>query len=231
LQGQSGFIDARCLLAVLLSKLGRPGEAVEALETVLGLVPDHPDAHKELGNLLYEAGDYKRALPHLEVAARTDPAVYETNARLAMCYEQAGRLPAAQTVYKRLHALAPNSAEVCVNLGRVLAAAGSNGEALDCFTQAIQLDPNYGNAYFNAGDLLYNLEQYDRAADTYIAGLHVTPQQPSGFFVLGNCFFQTRNYESAVISYRQELDQNPDHGEARHNLVLAESLHSEVRAA
>ena len=231
LAGQPRFVDARYLKSIVLKKLGRLEEARAMLEITLQQAPDHTAARKDLGHVLFELADYAGALPILEAAGRTEPNDYDTNARLAVCCEYTGRLPEARSVYQRLRSLAPGSAEVCVNLGRVLAAFGSDAEAIDCFTEAIRLDPEYANAYFNAGDLLYSLAHYDRAADTYMAGLRVSPSQPSGFFVLGNCFAQTRNYEAAVVSYKEALSQDPDHAEARHNLSLIEALADDVQAA
>jgi tetratricopeptide (TPR) repeat protein len=116
-------------------------------------------------------------------------------------------------------------------MGRALASAGSESEALACFVQSIEIDPSYGNAYFNAGDLLYRNEQYEDAIKSYVAGLEIDPNHPSGFFVLGNCLFQTRNYAAAADLYRQQLLQDPNHPQARSNLDLAEGLIAENMAA
>src|SRR5205814_1085442 len=103
---------------------------------------------------------------------------YETVARYATCCDALGLLDEARIAYERLRMLAPGSAEICVNLGRVLAASGAEGEAIDCFADSIRMNPRYANAYFNAGDVLYRLGVYERAAEVYIAGLEVQPDNP-----------------------------------------------------
>ena len=224
LDAQPGFVDARYLLALCLTKTNQLSESCRELETVLEHQPDHGDALRDLGANRFANREYDRALPYVRSTAQADQENYEAQARLASCCEHLALFEEAREAYERLRMLSPNSPEVCVNLGRVLAANGATDEAIDAYADAIYLDPQYGNAYFNAGDLLYQMGFYDRAAETYLAGLEVAPEHESGFFVLGNCYVQTQDYEAAAFSYRQALTLQPGHNEARHNLELALSL-------
>lgn len=225
---QPGMTDARYLLSICLTRLEMEAEACETLKTLLAFNPRYPDAYRDLGALLFKHEQYAEALPYLQRTAQERLRDPEAQARYAACCETLEKLPEAQLAYRQLRLLRPASAEVCVNLGRVLAASGSEAEAIDCYAEAIQMDPNYGNAYFNAGDLMYRLGYYDRAADTYISGLEVQPAHPDGFFMLGNCYVQTRAYAAAILSYRQALTQNPDHAAAQNNLELAQELFTEA---
>jgi len=224
LQVQEGFLEAQYLRAVALRRLGRQLECRIALDALLQRHPDHDEARKDLCAVLCDLGDFEQACRNLEISVRSDRDSYELHAMLAMCCERIGRVNRACEVYERLHQLAPNSAEVCVNMGRALAASGFEEDALACFTEAITLSPDYENAYFNAGDLLYRLEQFDQAAESYMAGLQLNPDHPTGLFVLGNCFFKTSKYDAAALLYEEQLDRDPNHKEARHNLSLITEL-------
>ena len=228
LEEQPNMVEARYLLAIILTQQDRTWEAGQELETVLTQQPGHEDAIRDLGSIYYAGKEYERALPHLRHVAWQKPGDDEAQARLAGCCEQLGLLDEARDGYENLRRLRPESVEVCVNLGRVLAGLDAPGEALEVYAEAIQRDPTYGNAYFNAGDLIYQLGVYDKAAEMYEAGLEVSPEQEGGFFVLGNCYFHTEAYAAAVISYRQELRHFPTHQEARQNLALAEQRALEV---
>ena len=228
LEMQPGMTEARYLLTIALAHEDRTYEAGLELETLLAQAPSHDAARRDLCAIYCAAKDYAPALEHLRVAVWNAPDDEEALARLALCCEHLQLLEESRDAYERLSLLRPDSVEVRVNLGRVLAALDAPGEALDCYTQAIERDPTFGNAYFNAGDLMYRLGYYDRAAETYLAGLNVNPEQESGFFVLGNCYFQTQAYAAAVISYRQAVAQSPAHEEARHNLQLAEERAIEI---
>ncbi|MDW8208455.1 MAG: tetratricopeptide repeat protein [Chloroherpetonaceae bacterium] len=220
LEEQPRLVDARYLLAVALTRQDRTAEACRELERVLEQSPDYIEAERDLALTYFAAKDYARALPYARKQAEREFNDYEVLARYATCCEHLGLLEEALTVYERLRMLSPDSAEVCVNLGRILAATGDTSRAIDCFSDAIQLNPDYGNAYFNAGDLLYRLGYYGKAAETYLAGLERDPSNADGFFVLGNCYFHTGDYAAAELCYRQALEQNPDHEGAQHNLDL-----------
>jgi tetratricopeptide (TPR) repeat protein len=231
LEEQPNMVEARYLLSVALTREDRKVEAYEALETILSVMPNHEDAIHDLSALLFENEDYETALPYVRSDALRDFSDYQAQARLAVCCEKLGLFEEARDAYEQLRLLAPESAEVCVNLGRVLAATGSDAEAIDCFADAIQMAPDYANAYFNAGDLLYSLRYYDRAAETYMAGLEIAPEHEAGFFVLGNCYFHTQDFAAAAMSYRQALVMDPAHREALNNLQLVEELLIQQQAA
>lgn len=218
------FVEARYLLSIALAQQERTAEACRELETILAQYPDHEDARRDLGALLFNLQDYAGALPHLRWLIERLHNDFDTLTRLAVCCDTLGLLEEARDLYERLRILAPDSAEICVNLGRVLAASGAEAAAIDSFADAIHLNPRYANAYFNAGDLLYQLGVYDRAAETFLAGLEVEPEHAPGFFMLGNCYFQTRDYAAATLCYRQALALAPAHAEAQNNLELAQAL-------
>lgn len=228
---QPGMVEARYLLSIALTHLDRTYEASLELETLLGQQPDNAEARRDLGAIYFAGKDYEQALPHLRPVAWEQNENKEAWARLADCCENLGLLAEARDAYEHLRLLDPDSVEVCVNLGRVLAALDDPAQALEYYHEAIQRKPDFGNAYFNAGDLMYKLGYYGRAAETYMAGLEVDPAQEGGFFVLGNCYFQTEAYAAAVVLYRQALVQSPMHREARHNLHLAEQRALEVGQA
>jgi glycosyltransferase involved in cell wall biosynthesis/Flp pilus assembly protein TadD len=222
LQAQANFADARYLYTIVLTRLQRTADAIRELATLLHYDPNHQDAVRDLAIFHFEAKDYAASLPHLRRLVQWNPMHTETLAQLAVCCENLHLLDEARETYERLRLLAPTSPEICVNLGRVLAASGAPAEAIDCFNDAIQLNPKYGNAYFNAGDLLYQLGYYSNAAEAYLAGLEVQPDYAQGFFVLGNCYYQTEDYQAAALAYQQVLIQQPNHPQAGHNLLLAQ---------
>ncbi len=224
LEEQEMMVDARYLLTIVYTRLDQPEDAIRELETCLLHRPNFPEAEKELGNLYFAAQNYHAALPCLRNTAERNRMDYEAQARYGTTAENLGLTDEAVEVYERLRMMRPNSAEICVNLGRVLAARGEHSEAIDAFADAIQLNPQYDNAYFNAGDLLYQMGHYTQAADIYMNGLEVNPNNPSGFFMLGNCFFRTEKYQAAAKSYETALLQKPDLNDAKNNLEMVEQM-------
>ncbi len=217
-----GFYAARYLMAGVLTDMKRLDEAAEALRETIKEAPEHYEAIRDLAAILMVQEDHAEALPYLRYAIQLRPALAINHTRLALCAEALGDRDTARAAYESLRDITPDSAEVAVNLGRLLSEDGETAAALDCFSDAIQINPKYSNAYFNAGDLLYRLGVYDRAAETYMAGLEVSPKHPSGFFMLGNCCFQNQDYAAAVVSYRQALVEDPHNASVKHNLEMAQ---------
>jgi len=65
--------DAHALLARIQTDRHDFEQAFESWSTVLDLVPGHAVAHQGLGFLYFRAGDFDRALTHLEEASRLAP--------------------------------------------------------------------------------------------------------------------------------------------------------------
>lgn len=216
------FYAARYLMAGVLTDMKRLDEAAEALRGTIKEAPEHYEAVRDLAGILMVQEAYADALPFLQTAVQLRPTLAVNQTRLALCAEGLGDRETARAAYEALRDITPDSAEVAVNLGRLLSEDGETAAALDCFTDAIQINPKYSNAYFNAGDLLYRLGVYDRAAETYMAGLEVAPRHPAGFFMLGNCCFQNQDYAAAVVSYRQALVEDPQNASVKHNLEMAQ---------
>lgn len=221
---QAGMVEARYLLTIVYTRLERSADAIRELRTCLEWRPNYPEAERDLSLLLFKTHDFGAALSHLRATAERNRMDYEAQARLATACEHLGLMDEAREVYERLRMLRPQSAEICVNLGRVLAAQGEHGQAVDAFADAIQLNPDYDNAYFNVGDLLYQMGYFAKAADAYMSGLQVNPAHASGFFMLGNCYYHTSDYEAAAVSYRAALTQKPDLSDAQNNLEMVEQM-------
>jgi tetratricopeptide (TPR) repeat protein len=58
------YIEAWTQLGCLLADSERPEAALEALDIALSVHPDYPDAHLHIAELLHQAGDVSRAIPH-----------------------------------------------------------------------------------------------------------------------------------------------------------------------
>ena len=221
---QPTMLEARYLLSLSYSHEKRWADAIQELRICLEHNPQHLESIRDLGKLNLILRDYAAALPYLRRTSQMSHTDAENLAGLAEACEKLELIDEAREAYERLRLLKPNSAEVCVNLGRLLAQIGEEAEAVDLYADAIQINPGYGNAYFNAGDLLYKMGYFDRAAETYLAGLQVEPQNAMGFFTLGNCLVQTEAYEAAVVSYETALAQDPRLVAAQSNLEMAQEL-------
>jgi len=85
------WADAQFSLAAVYARIDRVPEAMEHLDTCLGLSPDHYRANLLRGRLLSLLGKPSEALPNLQKAAAVEPDSREAHLFLADAYAQLGR--------------------------------------------------------------------------------------------------------------------------------------------
>ena len=78
--------DAYCNLGILESQTGNTSKAFDCFSLCLKLDERHLEAHYNLANLYFEAGDYKLAKLHYELAAEIDPDFPNTYFNLGLVY-------------------------------------------------------------------------------------------------------------------------------------------------
>jgi arylsulfatase A-like enzyme/Flp pilus assembly protein TadD len=85
------WADAQFSLAAVYARIDRVPEAMDHLDTCLGLSPDHYRANLLRGRLLSLLGKPSEALPNLQKAAAVEPDSREAHLFLADAYAQLGR--------------------------------------------------------------------------------------------------------------------------------------------
>ncbi|MBW4620796.1 MAG: tetratricopeptide repeat protein [Cyanosarcina radialis HA8281-LM2] len=97
------------------------------------------DAYNNLGNLLYEFGNFPSARKAYETALEIDPVLAIAYHNLGITLKAMGLLEEAIAAYKQAIELNPNYAETHQNLGVAMMRAGYVPESLAAFSKAISL--------------------------------------------------------------------------------------------
>ncbi len=164
----------------------------------------------------------------------------------AVGLQQAGRLEEAEKVYRALLARGAKSAELCANLGALLAQRNDFAGAVKLYEQALRLDPkldplhlNLGLAYFKAGDFSRALESFDRFLAARPTHRQARELRASALLQLGRLTeaegayreLLTNNEASVVLGLAGALLQQQKTAEARAVLepVLAGNPNAEIR--
>ncbi len=128
---------------------GDTANAVTLLRRVTDKFPDYAPAFEELG-ILYATRQNPLAAEYLGTAVQLDP--NNTNAlyALAMYHQDLGNLEAAESLYRQLLDLNPNSADAWHNLGWIaLTQDGDYPRAVELFDRALAADPTHREALAN----------------------------------------------------------------------------------
>ncbi len=120
--------DAYCNLGIIESQKGSTTKAFDCFTTSLKHDPRHSEAHYNLGNLYFDANDFRLAQMHYEMAVEVDPSFPNVHFNLALVQAINNELAAAVSALTKYQELVPahegrNADELLRNLKRSLAAA------------------------------------------------------------------------------------------------------------
>ena len=121
---------------------GRTEEILQDFQRVLELKPDDAESHVSLAIVLTGTGDYEKALPHFQAAARTQPEDTRVLYGLANCLHSLGRSPEARAVLSQLLAKNKDDAAGIYLLGKIELAEQSPQQAYQWLKKADRLAPN-----------------------------------------------------------------------------------------
>ena len=119
--------DAYCNLGIIESQKANTTKAFDCFTTALKQDPRHSEAHYNLGNLYFDANDFRLAQIHYEMAVEVDPAFPNVYFNLALVQAINNELAAAVRALTQYQALVPaeegrNADELLGTLKRSLAA-------------------------------------------------------------------------------------------------------------
>ena len=104
--------DAYCNLGIIELEMDRMPKALDCFTLALKNEPRHVEAHYNLANLYFDAGDLQLAKLHYETAAELEPSFSLLHYNLALVYYKLDNLNRACTALTRYKELAPEDQEM-----------------------------------------------------------------------------------------------------------------------
>jgi len=151
------------------------------------------------------------------------PAAAELSLADAMAYarelSQQGRLEAADQLYGRILAVAPDYPDAWHFRGVVVSQLGRVAEAETLIRKAVELSPDYPDAHNNLGNVLQQQGRDEEAAGSYERALTLNPQLADAHNNLGNTLARQKRYADAAARYERAVALRPDMSDAHVNLA------------
>jgi arylsulfatase A-like enzyme/Flp pilus assembly protein TadD len=160
------------------ARLGNFPEAVKAKRKAVELMPESPDLHFELGNVLVEAQDYEAAVTELEGVEAEMPGSWKAKFLLAMAYSRTDRLPQAISECEKVLAVLPEQYGANLLLGRVLLRSGDAEAALPRLMKAASLRPGAPEPHLSLADAYAKLGRNDDAERERNVGKRLAETRP-----------------------------------------------------
>jgi tetratricopeptide (TPR) repeat protein len=200
-------------LGLVLKRVDRAGDAIEALRRALAIDP-RPEAHFALGTLYFHQGEFDRAAKALDAAVAAEPRFVDAQITLAAVLKAKGRLPEAIDALRRAIALQPDSWSAHAALATALQLAGEADAARqesavgerrrmdgELERQATTLTA-VGIARLDAGDAARAVEQFRRALSTFEA-------YAPAHYQLGRALARLGQADNARAAFARARQLNP----------------------
>ena len=209
---------AALYLGISYYRTDRFAEAAEALKGALALKPGLPEADFWLGSALRAADQPESAIPHLLSVKDNANWGLEAQSLLIKAYRKA-----AEDYYRRIAAVAPDSARVHLVQAQTLQWKGVSYEALWQAKQALKRDPNLEGAHRLIAEIYWDEKHFDVAAKEFQAELQINPLDPETNLRLGEFWLAKSESAKALPFLRTAAMLGAGApGEAHHFLGEAE---------
>ena len=140
---------------------------------------------------------------------------------IAVQHHMAGRLRAAEVIYRQILQAEPNQADALHLLGVIADQMGKHGIAVEMIGRAIALNGTAFAFHNSLGNALVAQGSLEDAVACYRRALELQPDSVEAHYNLGNSLKNLGNLEEAVVCYRRALALKPDYAEAHNNLGIA----------
>ncbi|WP_188263201.1 tetratricopeptide repeat protein [Azospirillum tabaci] len=136
----------------------------------------------------------------------------------ALEHHRAGRLDAAEAVYRAILRDDPGHAHANNNLAILLRSMGRWEEAVACYRRAVAALPDDAPIRSNLSCALADLDRPAEALAAVRVALSLSPDYADGWFNAGNLLQAERQSDRAIAAYRRAIRLKPGMGGAHSNM-------------
>lgn len=211
LEMEPAIAEALNLLGIIrLQREGPGGSARELFERALQANPHDPDTLINLGTVLWQQGNLKKAAHLFRTAVSYDDANARAHFNLGIIARQEGRLDEALIEYRRAVTLRPGFSEAHNNLGNLLRQLGRIDEAIESFRLAVVAAPQRPSNYANLANALAARGEMEEAVEACRHAVALQPDSAELHSNLGNLLMKEERLDEALAEFRRALKLRPD---------------------
>jgi tetratricopeptide (TPR) repeat protein len=198
---------------------GELKSALDACNKALEKNPGYAEAYNLKGVILFQQKNIKEAELNYAQALRIKPSYYQASLNLVSVKMEKNDWKNALPIILQTEKMAPDSNEVFLKKGIIVAALGKPEEAIQNFGRAINLQPRNTDALYNRGNIYFQQKKYLKAKQDFEKSLEINPNFGKAYYALGLSYYYTNEKEKACLSIKQALRLNyPGAQQASHQL-------------
>ncbi len=195
-----------------------------------GAAPEKPPPIPEIA-LDGFTGTVRERLDASLETLRATPDDPQANGQAAMLLHAYSRLEAAETLYRRAHALDPDALRWIYYLGVAQAEQGDHEAAARSFESAIEANPSFSPARQAQAAALLEMGRLDQAIETYQQLVKDRPGDARALYGLGRARTRANDATGAVDALSRAVALAPRYGAAHYQLALAQRDQGDAEAS
>jgi len=137
-----------------------------------------------------------------------------------MACQQAGKLDAAEALYKQALAIDANQFEALHFHGVLQAQRGNLIEAERLVSQSLTLNAQRAEAHLNHARILRDLQRPEATIESCKTALRLNPNLVAASVLLGNALCDLARYDAALAAYERAIALQPNYHDALYNRGL-----------
>lgn len=202
-------------------------DEADCYREALGLKPDYPEAHVNLGVVLRARSNDAAAAQHYRDALALRQDYPEAHYNYAVLLAARGSASGAAEHYREALRLRPDYVHAHHAYANLLTSRGELEEAAEHYTRALELRPDDPEAHVDYAILLEQAGDADAAASHYRAALELRAD-PAAHYNFALLLESRGDTAAAESHYREALRLWPDYGEAHNNLAVLLQLRGDT---
>lgn len=137
---------------------------------------------------------------------------------LGVNLHRSGRLPEAETIYRRVLEACPDQPDAWHYLGLLAHQRGEREQAVTLIRKAIVLAPGHVDAHNNLGNVFKEQGSPAEAEACFLRVIDLVPDHASAYNNLGVALKEQGKLDAAVAAYQKAILLRPDYFDAHYNL-------------
>jgi len=217
-QALPSYVQASYVRALVAT--GQTEAAINRLKHLVAQDAGNPELHDELGSIYAQARDWERAEQEFTDAIRLKDDLAAAHLHLGFVL-QAEKKSGASTEWMKAYELSPHDAKVATEVGKALADAGLDEQAVPVLEQANQLDPR---SIATADQLALALQRVNRVQDAIPllqSVVEAEPRNANALINLGLALSQVHRATDAVPFLQRAIAIKPSDATAHQDLAAA----------
>ena len=203
-----------------LAATGDKASATARMKEAVAEDPGNPALHDELGSLYAQDKDWQHAEQQLSEAIRLKPDLASTHLRLGFVL-QAEQNADAPREWIKAYTLAPDDPRIALAVGKALADAGEDQQAVPILEHAVKLEPASALAGYQLAVVLQRVNRVPEAIHLLKSVVEAEPKNVDALTNLGMALSQQHEARDAVPYLQRAIALKPKDATAHQDLAAA----------